>query len=117
MKIKPCTHCGDCCRSGIPCYFGQILFDITEASPQVCPALEKVGDLYWCGLIRNPVKWFTPLVGDVKWKCEAMAEIAALWIGIGDGCGISPSAMKTAKRMKFLGSIKGKKVKLGDNNG
>ena len=92
MQItRECEHCGRCCLSGIPCTFGQILFDITEDNPMPCPACEKVNGLYWCGLIRNPLKRFAPLVGNIKWKCEAMADIARVYIGIGDGCNMDPT--------------------------
>lgn len=89
--MKECEHCGRCCLSGIPCLFGQILFDITEENPQACPAVEHNDNGYWCGLVRNPTQWFSPLVGDTKWKCEAMADIAHIYIGIGDGCGMNPT--------------------------
>ena len=101
-----CTNCGSCCRSGIPCIFGQILFDITENNPQECPALDHHDGLYLCGLIRNPRKWFIPLVGDVDWKCEAMADIARIYIGIGMGCGHSPAKNEVIGKMKQWANIK-----------
>ncbi len=105
--MKECNHCGNCCKSGIPCLFGQILFDITENNPEVCLALEHNGNGYWCGLIRNPVKWFASMVGDEKWKCEAMADIASVYIGIGDGCGMNPTQKSIMLRMrKFAGAMK-----------
>ena len=106
--MKKCEHCGKCCLSGIPCLLGQILFDITDDNPMACPACEYENGLYWCGLIRNPVKWFTPLVGNVDWKCEAMAEIARIYIGIGDGCGMNPTKKETILRLKKYDARAGK---------
>lgn len=100
MNVEPCTLCGDCCRSGIPCIFGQILFDITESNPQICPALETHGDYYLCGLLMKPQKWFSPLVGDIKWKCEAMADIARIYIGIGQGCCHNPTTDEVMNKMR-----------------
>ena len=104
---KECNHCGECCLSGIPCIFGQLLFDITEYNPQTCPACEKGGELYWCGILRHPQKYFSPLVGDIEWKCEAMADIARIYIGIGQGCGMSPTKKEiVAKMREFARSYK-----------
>ena len=64
LEIKECKHCGQCCLSGIPCIFGQLLFDITENNPQPCLAVEHNTDGYWCGLIRNPKKWFHTFWGE-----------------------------------------------------
>lgn len=99
--LKDCIHCGKCCLSGVPCLLGQILFNITENNPQVCPAVEHNANGFWCGLIRNPVKWFTPLVGAEKWKCEGMSDIARIYIGIGDGCGINPRQREIMSKMKL----------------
>lgn len=96
-----CTHCGKCCLSGIPCIFGQILFDITENNPQICPAVEHNAMGYWCGLIKSPLKWFPSMVGKVAWKCEAMADITRIYIGIGDGCGMNPSQKEIMSKMKL----------------
>lgn len=87
--MERCTHCGRCCFSGIPCTFGQILFDITADKYLPCPASESGNELYWCGLI---------------WKCEAMADIAGIYIGIGFGCGMNPTQKEIKKRLeaKFL---------------
>jgi len=105
--MKECEHCGRCCLSGTPCIFGQILFDITENNPQPCPAVEHNGNGYWCGLIRSPKKWFPTLVGNVGWKCEAMADIARIYIGIGDGCGMNPTKKEIMARMKqYAGTMK-----------
>ena len=104
--MKECEHCGICCNSGIPCAFGQILFDITEKNPQSCPALAHNGNGYWCGLLLDPVGWFTPMVGNEKWKCEAMSDIAHIYIGIGDGCGSNPSQRKIIANMRKLAEVK-----------
>jgi len=98
--MTACTRCGDCCKSGVPCSFGQILFDITEKNPMVCPALEHNGNGYWCGLIINPRKWFKPMVGSISWKCEVMADIARIYIGIGDGCCMNPTKKKIITKIK-----------------
>lgn len=100
QTVKQCEHCGQCCLSGIPCMFGQILFDITDHNPAPCPACKKENGLYWCGLITNPIDWFKPLVGNFKWKCEAMADIAGIYIGIGDGCCTNPSKKKIIQKLK-----------------
>ncbi|KKN71840.1 hypothetical protein LCGC14_0416940 [marine sediment metagenome] len=113
MKIKPCVQCGECCKSGVSCIFGQILFDITEDDPTSCPALEYEKGLYWCGLIRNPIKWFAPLVGDVGWKCEAMADITRIYIGIGAGCCMSPSKEEIIIKMKERFAIRKKPFSVG----
>jgi len=96
---EKCDHCGRCCLSGIPCLFGQILFDITHDNPTACPACEYENNLYWCGIISHPLKWFAPLVGNVEWKCEAMADVARIYIGINDGCGMNPIQRKIILRM------------------
>jgi hypothetical protein len=86
--------------SGVPCGVGQVLFDITENNPTACPACIKEGDLYWCGLIKHPLEWLGDMFGGIEWKCEAMAEIFSLYIGIGKGCGNSPIVRDVAKKMK-----------------
>ncbi len=100
-----CDHCGKCCLSGIPCYFGQILFNITEINPQPCPSAEhdEYGKI-WCGLISNPLKWFPPMVGNIEWKCKAMADIASIYIGIGQGCGNNPTAQEIMTKCENLAS-------------
>lgn len=102
IEVTECTHCGHCCKSGIPCYFGRILFNITEDNPQSCPALlsDPFSNTYWCGLIEEPLKYFSPLVGDTRWKCKAMADIARIHIGIGQGCGVNPSCKEIMSNMK-----------------
>ena len=97
--MAKCEHCGDCCLSGIPCIFGQILFDITSENPTVCPACQYEDNKYWCGLIKEPEKWFVGMVGDIKWKCEAMADIARIYIGIGDGCCNNPTMKEIGVKM------------------
>jgi hypothetical protein len=97
-----CTHCGTCCLSGIPCLIGQMLFDISEVNPQICPACQNEDGLYWCGLIRNPVEYFSVWVGDKEWKCRTMADIARIYIGIGQGCGMSPTKHEIIKKMKEI---------------
>ena len=104
--MKECKHCGKCCLSGIPCIFGQVLFDITDNNPMPCPACENGDGLYWCGLIKNPTKWFPPLVGDISWKCEAMADIARIYIGIGDGCGMNPTQKVIRQRMREFATLR-----------
>ncbi len=104
--MKRCEHCGQCCLSGIPCTFGQILFDITDSNPTACPACESKDDLYWCGLIENPTAWFGPLVGKTAWKCEAMSDIARIYIGIGDGCCMNPSKKKIVQQLKTAFAVK-----------
>jgi hypothetical protein len=98
-KIKKCTHCGNCCLSGIPCAFGQILFDITHLNPHPCPACVEIDKMHYCGLIITPNKWFNKLFGDVSWKSEVMADIVRIYNGVGMGCGISPSQKEISKRM------------------
>ena len=104
--MKVCEHCGQCCLSGIPCSFGQILFSITEQNPQPCPAVQKEGELYYCGLLKSPTKWFAPMLGTEEWKCMAMADIAKCYIGIGDGCGMNPNQKKIMDNMrKYVHSV------------
>lgn len=101
--MRECDHCGQCCLSGVPCTFGQILFGIEENGtfcPIVCPACVNEDGLYWCGLLKNPLKWFKPLVGAISWKCEAMADIARIYIGIGNGCGMNPTQKEITQKMK-----------------
>ncbi len=100
--VKSCIHCGRCCASGNPCSFGRILFDITENNLQSCPALEETDGLYWCGIIKNPSIYLVGMVGNVKWKLEAMAELVSIWVGIGDGCGMNPFNEKIMTKMKQL---------------
>lgn len=100
MKSKKCIHCGKCCLSGVPCAFGQILFNITPDNPMACPACEKIDGLYWCGIIKNPQKYLSSLVGDVDWKIELMVDIAKIYIGIGMGCCNNPSVQEITKKMK-----------------
>ena len=100
FHCEDCNHCGQCCLSGVPCIFGQILFDITESNPMSCPACKYENELYWCGLIKNPMKWFAPLVGKIDWKCEAMSDIARIYIGIGDGCGMNPTKKEIFSKLK-----------------
>lgn len=98
--MKQCDHCGRCCLSGVPCTFGAILFSITEKNPMRCPACEHKDKLYWCGLINNPLRWFPLLVGNIDWKCHAMSDIARIYIGIGDGCGMNPSKRELVSEIK-----------------
>ena len=105
--MKECEHCGWCCLSSIPCILGQSLFGITDDNPAPCPACECENGLYWCGLIRKPTKWFPGLVGRVDWKCEDMVDIARIYIGMGDGCGINPTPREIILRLKeYIGAIK-----------
>ncbi|MFA5382077.1 MAG: hypothetical protein WC356_02845 [Candidatus Micrarchaeia archaeon] len=99
--MAKCKHCGKCCLSGVPCSFSQILFDITEKNPRACPACTKKAGLFWCDILLNPEKWFASMVGEVEWKCEAMADVARIYIGIGDGCGRNPAIAKIAKCLKI----------------
>ena len=98
--MTKCNHCGRCCLSGIPCGVGQVLFDITDVNPTECPACLTEDDSCWCGIIKYPTKWLGFMFGDVEWKCEAMAEIFGIYIGIGAGCGLSPSIKRVAMQMK-----------------
>jgi hypothetical protein len=104
--MKICKHCGRCCLSSVPCCFGQILFDITDKNPKACPACQKIDKLYWCGLLLNPIEWFTPMVGNIQWKCEAMADIAKIYIGIGDGCGMNPTQKQIVNQMQKWAKIR-----------
>src|SRR6266536_4208581 len=49
---SPCNRCGLCCMATI-CNLGQHVFSRAEY-PGPCPALEKVGDEYVCGLVAQP---------------------------------------------------------------
>lgn len=106
--MRECNHCGRCCASGIPCGFGQVVFDITERNPQRCPALEKSNDLHWCGIIKNPADYLQGMVGSEQWKLEAMAEMVSIWVGIGDGCGMNPSMREIMNKMKQRFSLSAK---------
>ena len=97
---EKCKHCGSCCLSGVPCAIGQIWFDITEKNPTACPACVKEDGLHWCSVIKYPQKWLGDLFDGVEWKCEAMAEIFATYIGIGEGCGHSYVTDKIHATMK-----------------
>ena len=53
---KPCVRCGSCCRTEI-CRPG-MQFLSTSSPP--CPALEKQGAHYRCGLVENTAQYVYP---------------------------------------------------------
>ena len=79
-----------------------MLFDITKDNPTACPACVKIENKYWCGIIKDPVKWLSQMVGNVEWKCEAMAEIAMICMGIGEGCSVNPSVQEIMGKLTMF---------------
>jgi len=79
-----------------------MVFDITEEAPRSCNALEESDGKYWCGLIVNPQRYLTDMVGEEQWKLDALAQMVSRVLGIGEGCGMSPSKRELISSMKRL---------------
>lgn len=78
----PCNGCGWCCISE-PCALSKEFLGATDT----CPALERAGDRYACGLITNPSLYLgTPEFGNA-----VLADNFGQMLGIGTGCDASLS--------------------------
>lgn len=75
-----CNGCGWCCISE-PCPIAKEQLGATDK----CPALERAGDRYACGLITNPSLYLgTPAFGD-----PLLSQTIGEALGIGRGCDAS----------------------------
>lgn len=76
----PCNGCGLCCQNEV-CPLGQIVFPRAQAP---CPALERNGERYVCGLVRHPEAYQpakTALYG-----ADALRKAAEIGVGADIGC-------------------------------
>lgn len=88
---KPCTHCGLCCQVEI-CHLGIAVFapdDLTtdvlpNTLPGPCPALERDGDIFHCGLMANPASYVPELARLVT--AATLQASAKYLMGAGLGC-------------------------------
>lgn len=93
MKFgERCTGCGECCLA-IPCGLAFALFDQPEDSTFACPALEKAGDQYRCGLVLHPQQYID-LGEKAQWRDDWFGALIGLMLGIGVGCDSGPAAQK-----------------------
>ena len=76
---EPCNGCGMCCRM-VPCELAREMLGAPIGKP--CPALESEDGRYWCGLVRDPVRW----LGIPEWGKEYTADMIATALGVGRGC-------------------------------
>ncbi len=76
----PCTRCGTCCRAEL-C---GIALDFLQQGPP-CPALERDGEVYVCGLVTDPQKYLD-CGARQDWKHEYLSNLVAQGLGIGRGC-------------------------------
>lgn len=53
--IRNCNHCGRCCHT-TPCDVA-LAFVIDAVENYPCPAIEREGDIYLCGVVRSPNKY------------------------------------------------------------
>ena len=81
--MKPCANCGECCLA-ITCDLGQAIFLVSEDA--VCPAIEKDGEFYYCGLISNTANYVKHLAGREEWKTIFLRDVFKELVGIGIGC-------------------------------
>jgi hypothetical protein len=85
MTTKPpygqaCNGCGQCCKNEL-CPLGNAVFKRWEGP---CPALEREGERFGCGLVKHPERWMPVRTFTVGKKI--MSEAAAYLIGAGRGC-------------------------------
>jgi hypothetical protein len=77
---KKCKRCGRCCEA-IPCALG--IFACGEHRP--CKALETINGKKYCGLVRDPCKYFD--VGEhAEWKVKFLKKMFSHMLDIGMGC-------------------------------
>ncbi len=76
----PCNGCGLCCQNEI-CPLGQFAFPSWQAP---CPALERDGDRFVCGLVNRP-EVYAPIKTAVN-GVEEMRAAAMHANGVGIGC-------------------------------
>jgi hypothetical protein len=79
-KGEPCNGCGLCCLVQ-PCELAVEYLSAPADRP--CPALEREGGRFWCGLVRAPVRYLADLE---PWQGRMMARGFALLLGVGRGC-------------------------------
>ncbi len=87
--MKLCSRCGDCC-SKIMCGIGHAVFTdgeepTLEDNYDICPALEKDGEIFSCGLVVHPSKYLN-LGENAEWKDEWMSMFIGGMLGIELGC-------------------------------
>lgn len=81
FKMKPCKQCGECCKAE-PC---QVAIWVGLENQHPCEALEKSGNLYFCGLALHPQKYLN-LGPKEDWKDDFIREHIKRLLGIGMGC-------------------------------
>lgn len=83
-KPKPgarCNGCGECCIAS-PCH---LAIGVLKAMPGVmCPALEREGVHFVCGLVRNPQAYDPVRVA--IFGLEETQDAAVLLVGAGNCC-------------------------------
>lgn len=88
---KPCNGCGVCCLTAL-CYVADWLFNGRpeaehEETAGPCPALEREGERYYCGLMRSP-ELYAPVTVAMHGADAARATMKFL-MGAGDGCDVT----------------------------
>lgn len=78
---QPCNGCGGCC-SEEQCPLGTAIFGTPVE--RRCPALEKAGERFACGLIVHPMVYAMTLT--LLHGTAAMAAAAGHLVGAGRGC-------------------------------
>jgi hypothetical protein len=92
--MRLCSRCGHCC-SQIKCGIGSAIFgEIRE-----CPALERVGDQFACGLVLHPSK-YVDLGDHAGWKDEWFSKMVSGMLGIELGCCSSPQNKRIGMQMR-----------------
>jgi hypothetical protein len=105
---QPCNNCGLCCANQ-PCPLGARLFRKTSGA---CPALEKDGDKYYCGLAVNPKKYLAGVFSEAK--AHELSHGAKLMIGSGIGCDaqLEGETHNTTMKQRFADYVKNNSVAL-----
>lgn len=78
---EPCNGCGICCHASL-CPLALAVFGGPEN--RKCPAIEKDGDGYACGMVKNPASY--KRVRALEVGVAAMRDAAVMLIGSQLGC-------------------------------
>jgi hypothetical protein len=74
----PCNGCGLCCALQL-C---ELAVELLDGATAPCPAMEFAGGRFWCGLAKNPGRYFsTPPFAN-----KFLGPMVQHALSIGEGC-------------------------------